>query len=270
MAENKISSMEDLLNETGAANSNELDLSGTSSVPYDEVLDSPIIGQQYLAKFHPVKGHEDELEERESSVVSGVHFDTLRQMQTYLDQGYEKITIEEQNALVDGKIRNIVTKELCDRPAVKISVDSKIQSLLYRIDAFTAKEITGGFVSECAGVAVKYDSDNDTQSTSTQISNAGNANPELFAAAYPNGCPFRGYRKLEDETFAEYKEIFYLDLNGVNQFSADLILHIGNCKVQGWTLQTLAKSANEETFDEVKAQVEAVIGEEPKPEEPMM
>ena len=98
--ETNITSMEDLLAETGAGGS-DLDLTGTSTVEYDETLDSPIIGQQYLAKFEPLKGHEDELEERKSSVVSGVHFNTLREMQTYLDDGYEKITVAEQEALVN-------------------------------------------------------------------------------------------------------------------------------------------------------------------------
>ena len=89
----EITSMEELMEETGVTPVSDVDLSTTSSQVYDEELDSPIIGQQYLAKFAPLQDHEDELEERKSSVVSGVHFNTLREMQTYLDDGYEKITV---------------------------------------------------------------------------------------------------------------------------------------------------------------------------------
>ena len=122
-----MTSMESLLKETGAGT--ELDLTGTSSTPYDETLDSPIIGQQYLAKFHPLANYETQYEERESSVVSGVHFNTPREMQTYLDDGYEKISVDMQNGLVNGKIRDIKTKELVDRPPVIIPLEDKKSSL---------------------------------------------------------------------------------------------------------------------------------------------
>nr|DAO05474.1 MAG TPA: protein of unknown function (DUF4376) [Caudoviricetes sp.] len=98
------------------------------------------------------------------------------------------------------------------------------------IDMFISAKIRGGFESECAGELAKYDSDRDTQSTMQGI--AINCDTPLFYQKYPNGCPVRGYKPE-----AKAKSIFYLSSDGVLQFCADLSLHIGMCKQEGWVLQ---------------------------------
>lgn len=269
--ETTMTTMEDLLSETGAGT--ELDLTGTSNTPYDEELDSPIIGQQYLAKFHPLTNYETEYEERESSVVSGVHFNTPREMQTYLDSGYEKISVEEQNELVNGKIRNIVTKELCDRPPVIIPLETKKESLISRVNSFTAKNITGGFEFEVTsgsqtGLA-KFDSSEQDQMTFSTMY-AASQSPNFETTEPYNGfIPMRGYPITISEvngesvkTIGEEKLVYLLDKQNMQFFSDSLALHIGSCKQYGWSLQYKVNGATEETWDTVYAEVMAIVAPE--------
>lgn len=102
---------------------------------------------------------------------------------------------------------------------------------LKEIDEWTASKITGGFVSEASGKKVTYDSDVDTQLTMQGI--ALNVNTEQFAEKYPIGCPVRGYKEGENNE----KTIQYLSASQVLQWMADLSMHIGNCKQEGWKKQ---------------------------------
>lgn len=114
---------------------------------------------------------------------------------------------------------------------------------LQEIDAWTAERITGGFISNCTGVSVKYDSDKDTQITMQGIAlNAAN-----IATAYPSGIPVRGY--VGDATL---KTKQFLNGTQILQWWADLSRHIGQCKQIGWDLQAAANdpSAN---ADSIKA-----------------
>lgn len=103
--------------------------------------------------------------------------------------------------------------------------------ILKEIDEWTASKITGGFVSSASGEAVRYDSDKDTQLTMQGI--ALNVNTEQFAKKYPTGCPVRGYKDGETE-----KTIQYLSASQVLQWLADLSIHIGDCKQEGWKKQS--------------------------------
>ena len=262
----EITSMEELMQETGVTPVSDVDLSTTSSQVYDEELDSPIIGQQYLAKFAPLQDHEDELEERKSSVVSGVHFNTLREMQTYLDDGYEKITVAEQEGLVNGKVRNIATKELCDRPPVVISLESKKTSLLSRVDAYTAKSITGGFEFEVTsgtttGLAV-FDSTEQDQMTFATMYNASQSPNFETTEPYNGFIPMRGRAVTVVDgvkTVAEVKTVYMLNRENMQYFSDALALHIGACKQRGWALQNQVQGATEETWEAVYNAVLDVI-----------
>lgn len=115
---------------------------------------------------------------------------------------------------------------------------------LAEIDAWTAAKITGGFVSNASGEAVTYDSDKDTQLTMQGI--ALNVNTELFAEKYPDGCPVRGY-----PAGSEIKQIYMLTPAQVMQWQADLSIHIGTCKQNGWAKQ--ADVAAAQSKEEVEA-----------------
>lgn len=104
------------------------------------------------------------------------------------------------------------------------------------VDAWTADKITGGFISQCTGNPVRYDSDKDTQLTMQGI--ALNVSTERFANEYPLGCPVRGYKEGETE-----KTIQYLNAAQVYTWCADLSSHIGACKQQGWIKQAQVEAA---------------------------
>lgn len=104
------------------------------------------------------------------------------------------------------------------------------------VDAWTENKITGGFISECTGNPVRYDSDKDTQLTMQGI--ALNVNTERFANEFPLGCPVRGYKEGETE-----KTIQYLNAAQVYAWCADLSSHIGACKQQGWIKQAQVEAA---------------------------
>ena len=107
---------------------------------------------------------------------------------------------------------------------------------LAEVDRWTAAKITGGFVSSASGEAVTYDSDKDTQLTMQGI--ALNVNTELFAEKYPDGCPVRGYPEG-----SETKQIYMLTPAQVMQWQADLSIHIGTCKQNGWAKQAEVQAA---------------------------
>ena len=112
---------------------------------------------------------------------------------------------------------------------------------LRKVDSWTAAKITGGFESD----GVTYDSDVDTQITMQGI--ALNADTPLFTQKYPDGCPVRGYDKDSD-----VKTIHYLNGKQVMQWMADLSMHIGACKQEGWALQDkISKAKNKDDLDKI-------------------
>lgn len=111
------------------------------------------------------------------------------------------------------------------------SLDELKAQKLAQVDSWTANKITGGFISSASGEPVRYDSDKDTQITMQGI--ALNINSNLFTEKYPNGCPVRGYAENSNT-----KSIYMLSAEQVLQWCADLSIHIGTCKQEGWAKQT--------------------------------
>lgn len=144
--------------------------------------------------------------------------------------------MKELGALPEGATTTAPEKTLDELKADKLA----------EIDAWTAAKITGGFVSNASGEAVTYDSDKDTQLTMQGI--ALNVNTELFAEKYPDGCPVRGYPAGSDT-----KQIYMLTPAQVMQWQADLSIHIGTCKQNGWAKQAEVAAA------ESKEDLEAIV-----------
>lgn len=116
---------------------------------------------------------------------------------------------------------------------------------LSEIDAWTESKITGGFISECIGEIVRYDSDKDTQLTIQGI--ALNVSTERFKNEYPDGCPVRGYK--DGETV---KTIQYLNAAQVYRWCADLSSYVGACKQRGWSKQAeVAAALSKEDLDAI-------------------
>lgn len=107
---------------------------------------------------------------------------------------------------------------------------------LAEVDTWTAHKIIGGFTSSCSGEPVRYDSDKDTQLTMQGI--ALNVGSEQFAQQYPAGCPVRGY-----VDGADTKTVLFLTAEQVLEWCADLSMHIGACKQQGWIKQAQVEAA---------------------------
>ena len=282
----KMVSMEDLLTETGASTNPELDLSGTTAHEFDEELDSPIPYQQYLAKFHDIEGHPD-LEERETSVVSGVHFNTVREMNTYLEDGFEKISVDTQNELVNGKVRIKATKELTDRPAVVYTLEQKKQSLLSKIDSYSQKQYVSGFAFEVEKgneeTKAWFDTTDEDQSN-FQTMYAASKSPDFETdPTYQGHIPMRGIpydvyvsqseistqsgEEMTTQDWNALKQMYYFDAATMQRFMDDLARNIGTIKVTGWTLQNQVNTATEESFDQVQAAVYEAIGYEEPVEE---
>lgn len=120
------------------------------------------------------------------------------------------------------------------------SLDDLKNQKLQQITTWTSLAITGGFISTCTGSEVRYDSDVDTQITMLVLN--ATVGVEALIKRYPNGYPFRGYKKLLDG-FESEKTPQYLNPEQVLQFCADLSEHIERQKQHGWELQELVKLA---------------------------
>lgn len=131
------------------------------------------------------------------------------------------------------------------REYIALTFDELKAIKLSEVDAWTERKITGGFISECTGEIVRYDSDKDTQLTMQGI--ALNVSTERFKNEYPDGCPVRGYK--EGETV---KTIQYLNASQVYTWCADLSSHVGACKQQGWSKQAeVAAALSKEELDAI-------------------
>lgn len=131
------------------------------------------------------------------------------------------------------------------REYIALTFDELKAIKLSEVDAWTERKIAGGFISECTGEIVRYDSDKDTQITMQGI--ALNVSTERFKNEYPDGCPVRGYK--EGETV---KTIQYLNASQVYTWCADLSSHVGACKQQGWSKQAeVAAALSKEDLDAI-------------------
>lgn len=157
------------------------------------------------------------------------------QIANYLKQGYVIVNHDDFNKLIgnaNGEYLIADDGSVYPKPA---PTDAELlpaakQAKLAEISQWTADNITGGFVSSASGEPVRYDSDVDTQLTMQGI--ALNVGTPLFAEKYPDGCPVRGVAEGKDS-----KEVFWLKPSQVMQWMADLSMHIGGCKQEGWAKQ---------------------------------
>lgn len=151
------------------------------------------------------------------------------------------------NALCEDILNSIGTllEKKAEREYIVPTLAELKEEKIAEVDAWTADKITGGFISECTGEIVRYDSDKDTQLTMQGI--ALNVSTERFKNEYPDGCPVRGYK--EGETI---KTIQYLNASQVYTWCADLSSHVGACKQQGWSKQAeVAAALSKEDLDAI-------------------
>ena len=151
------------------------------------------------------------------------------------------------NALCEDILNSIGTllEKKAEREYIVPTLAELKEEKIAEVDAWTADKITGGFISECTGEIVRYDSDKDTQLTMQGI--ALNVSTERFKNEYPDGCPVRGYK--EGETV---KTIQYLNASQVYTWCADLSSHVGACKQQGWSKQAeVAAALSKEELDAI-------------------
>lgn len=146
-------------------------------------------------------------------------------------QAYPNTVCEDILNSIDTLLENQAKREY-----IAPTIDELKARKLLEVDNWTADKITGGFISQCTGKPVRYDSDKDTQLTMQGI--ALNVSTERFANEYPLGCPVRGYKEGETE-----KTIQYLNAAQVYTWCADLSSHIGACKQQGWIKQAQVEAA---------------------------
>lgn len=143
-----------------------------------------------------------------------------------------------------NSIDTILEKQ-AKREYIVPTIDELKAIKLSEIDVWTESKITGGFISECTGEIVSYDSDKDTQLTIQGI--ALNVSTERFKNEYPDGCPVRGYK--DGETV---KTIQYLNAAQVYRWCADLSSYVGACKQRGWSKQAeVAAALSKEDLDAI-------------------
>ena len=151
------------------------------------------------------------------------------------------------NALCEDILNSIgiLLEKKTEREYIVPTLAELKEEKIAEVDAWTADKITGGFISECTGEIVRYDSDKDTQLTMQGI--ALNVSTERFKNEYPDGCPVRGYK--DGETV---KTIQYLNASQVYTWCADLSSHVGACKQQGWSKQAeVAAASSKEELDAI-------------------
>lgn len=115
------------------------------------------------------------------------------------------------------------------------------QTKLQEISEWTEHKITGGFISECTGEKVLYDTDRDTQSTMTRA--RANCEGQRFTKEFPNGLWVRGYRVLDDSV-SDKKEVFMFSPAQIIKWDEDFAVFLASCKQAGWIKQAQVESAN--------------------------
>ena len=174
---------------------------------------------------------------KDGSIIDFVEYTANEIIPSFILEQYtptERTIIE----LVEGSFVFADTVDMAEVEAERRQKEFETarQVKLQAISEWTEHKITGGFISQCTGSPVRYDSDRDTQLTMQGI--ALNVSTERFANEYPLGCPVRGYKEGETE-----KTIQYLNAAQVYAWCADLSSHIGACKQQGWIKQAQVEAA---------------------------
>ena len=153
------------------------------------------------------------------------------------------------NALCEDILNSIGTllEKKTEREYIVPTLAELKEEKIAEVDAWTADKITGGFISECTGEIVRYDSDKDTQLTVSSDLNTINSALDKFSEHYPEGYPMRGYPEGRLD-----KSVYYLSVEQLIKWNVDLGLHRGKCKQQGWEKQAeVAAALSKEDLDAI-------------------
>lgn len=148
-------------------------------------------------------------------------------------QAYPNTVCEDILNSIDTLLENQAKREY-----IAPTIDELKAIKLLEVDNWIADKITGGFISECTGKPVRYDSDRDTQNTVSSDLNTIYLSPEKFNENFPNGYPMRGYPEN-----ANIKQVYFLTKEQLLQWNVDLGLHRGTCKQNGWIKQAQVEEA---------------------------
>lgn len=148
-------------------------------------------------------------------------------------QAYPNTVCEDILNSIDTLLENQAKREY-----IAPTIDELKAIKLLEVDNWTADKITGGFISQCTGKPVRYDSDRDTQNTVSSDLNTIYLSPEKFNENFPNGYPMRGYPEN-----ANIKQVYFLTKEQLLQWNVDLGLHRGTCKQNGWIKQAQVEAA---------------------------
>lgn len=148
-------------------------------------------------------------------------------------QAYPNTVCEDILNSIDTLLENQAKREY-----IAPTIDELKAIKLLEVDNWIADKITGGFISECTGKPVRYDSDRDTQNTVSSDLNTIYLSPEKFNEKFPNGYPMRGYPEN-----ANIKQVYFLTKEQLLQWNVDLGLHRGTCKQNGWVKQAQVEEA---------------------------
>lgn len=158
-------------------------------------------------------------------------------------QAYPNTVCEDILNSIDTLLENQAKREY-----IAPTIDELKAIKLLEVDNWTADKITGGFISECTGKPVRYDSDRDTQNTVSSDLNTIYLSPEKFNENFPNGYPMRGYPEN-----ANIKQVYFLTKEQLLQWNVDLGFHRGTCKQNGWIKQAEVNAAQS------KEELDAII-----------
>ena len=150
-------------------------------------------------------------------------------------------TKAEFEKLLNGYLRDPMTGEFKEIPPYVPTLAELKTAKLAEIDMWTAKKITGGFISSCSGEKVLYDTDRDTQSTMTRA--RANCEGQRFTKEFPNGLGVRGYRVLGG-IVSDKKEVFMFSPAQIIKWDEDFAVFLAACKQQGWIKQAQVESSN--------------------------
>lgn len=148
-------------------------------------------------------------------------------------QAYPNTVCEDILNSIDTLLENQAKREY-----IAPTIDELKAIKLLEVDNWITDKITGGFISECTGKPVRYDSDRDTQNTVSSDLNTIYLSPEKFNENFPNGYPMRGYPEN-----ANIKQVYFLTKEQLLQWNVDLGLHRGTCKQNGWVKQAQVEEA---------------------------
>ena len=176
---------------------------------------------------------------------------TQEQVTELLEKGFVLITEKDYQLLIGNVDGKEYIRDADGTYSEYTSPEPTLEELkaikLSEVDAWTESKITGGFISECTGEIVRYDSDKDTQLTVSSDLNTINSALDKFSEHYPEGYPMRGYPEGRLD-----KSVYYLSVEQLIKWNVDLGLHRGKCKQQGWEKQAeVAAALSKEDLDAI-------------------